>query len=65
MVLSEKQKSMMLRAITWMISDLQYERHQALQHNCSTGSYDTEIEEYKQLKQYLNDGGVQNGQTSD
>ena len=33
-----------------MISDLQYERHQALAHGCAGGSYDKEIEEYKQLQ---------------
>ena len=46
---------MIQRAITWMISDLQYERHQALAHNCTTGSYDREIEEYRQLKEYIRD----------
>jgi hypothetical protein len=56
--ISKKQKSMVLRAITWMISNLQYERHQALSHGCSTGSYDTEIEEYRQLKEYISDEGA-------
>ena len=55
MKLTTQQSAMIQRAITWMISDLQYERHQALAHNCTTGSYDREIEEYRQLKEYIRD----------
>ena len=59
MKLTSQQSAMIRRAITWMISDLQYERHQALAHNCSAGSYDKEIEEYRQLKQYITDESLQ------
>lgn len=65
MKLSKRQQEMIERSVRWMISDLQYQRHQAQTHGCSTGSYDAEIEEYRQLKQYLSNGGIQNGQASD
>lgn len=58
-LISEKHCSMIERAIRWMISDLQYERHQALSHGCQGGSYDKEIEEYRQLKDYLLNESVQ------
>ncbi len=48
---SERQLSMLEKAVRYMISDLQYERHQARKHGCKVESYDKEIEEYKQLKQ--------------
>ena len=50
---SKHQIELMEKAIRYMISNLQYERHQAATHGCSTGSYDAEIEEYKQLKEYV------------
>ena len=57
MKMSKEQSTMILRAISWMISDLQYERHQALCHGCTGGSYDKEIEEYRKLKtQIINEG---------
>ena len=43
------------KAIRYTISNLQYERHQALAHGCSAGSYDKEIEEYRQLKKIFYD----------
>ena len=48
---------MLEKAVRYMISNLQYERHQALAHNCAPGSYDKEIEEYRQLKQFIQDVG--------
>lgn len=57
MELTKRQKEMVERAIRYAISDLQYERHQALAHGCSGGSYDKEIEEFRQLKEYfINEG---------
>lgn len=50
---------MLEKAVRYMISNLQYERHQALAHGCAGGSYDKEIEEYRQLKEYFKDGNVQ------
>ena len=58
MKLSKEQSTMILRAISWMISDLQYERHQALCHGCSAGSYDKEIEEYRKLKTFIINEGI-------
>ena len=55
MELTKRQKEMVERAIRYTLSDLQYERHQALAHGCSAGSYDREIEEYRQLKEYMTD----------
>lgn len=46
---------MLEKAIRCMISNLQYERHQALVHNCSAGDYNREIEQYRQLKEYIED----------
>ena len=47
---SKYQLTLFEKAVRYMISDLQYERHQALAHGCAGGSYDKEIEEYKQLQ---------------
>lgn len=41
------------KSVRYMISNLQYERHQAQAHGCNGGSYDEEIEEYKKLKSIL------------
>ena len=55
LVFSQKHLAMIEKSVRYMISDLQYEQHQALAHGCAGGSYDKEIEEYRQLKQYIND----------
>ena len=52
-LITRNQKKMLEKAVRYMISDLQYERHQALLHGCTIGNYDKEIEEYKQLKEEL------------
>ncbi|MBR1527002.1 MAG: hypothetical protein IJ640_10170 [Prevotella sp.] len=46
-------RKMLDKAVRYMISNLQYERHQARMHGCNVESYDKEIEEYKQLKQTI------------
>ena len=51
---SKYQLTLFEKAVRYMISDLQYERHQALAHGCAGGSYDKEIEEYKQLQNIIN-----------
>ena len=51
--LTNYQLDMLEKALRYMVSTLQYERHQAQLHNCASGSYDKEIEEYKQLKQQI------------
>ena len=56
--ITKEQYSMVAKALRHMISNLQYERHQAQLHNCSIGSYDKEIEDYRQLKQYFQDGSI-------
>ena len=61
MKLTAHQKEMIERAIRYAISDLQYERHQALAHGCSGGCYDKEIEEYQQLKKVINDARATKG----
>lgn len=53
--LNQPQIEMLEKALRYMVSNLQYERHQAQLHNCSCGSYDKEIEDYRQLKQYIED----------
>ncbi|WP_091963085.1 hypothetical protein [Prevotella sp. tc2-28] len=50
---SKYQLTLFEKAVRYMISDLQYERHQALAHGCAGGSYDKEIEEYKQLENII------------
>ena len=52
---SQKHLTLIEKAVRYMISNLQYERHQALAHGCAGGSYDKEIEEYRQLKQIIDD----------
>ena len=49
--LTKRHFELLEKALRYTISDLQYERHQALTHGCTTGSYDEEINEFKQLKQ--------------
>lgn len=49
--LNKEQSKLVGKAIRYIISDLQYERHQALKHGCTNGSYDEEIEQYKKLKE--------------
>ena len=45
--------SLLEKALRHMISNLQYEQHQARLHGCSIGSYDAEIEEYRKLKEVI------------
>lgn len=52
---SNEQLVLMERAVRYMISNLQYERHQACKHGCNPKAYDEEIEQYKQFKQYILD----------
>ena len=52
---TQTQLDMLEKAMRYMVSNLQYEQHQAMLHNCSTGSYNKEIEDYRQLKQYISD----------
>ncbi len=52
-VLGKERHEMVERAISKMIVDLQYERHQARKHGCNVENYDKEIEQYKQLKQVI------------
>ncbi len=52
---SKHQLTLLEKAVRYMISNLQYERHQALSHGCSSYAYDKEIEEYKQFKTYIED----------
>lgn len=51
--LTKRNFELLEKAVRYMISNLQYERHQALTHGCNSGSYDSEIIEYKQLKELL------------
>ena len=53
--ITSEQVELIAKAVRYMISDLQYERHQALAHHCDRGSYDKEIDEYKELKQFIED----------
>ena len=55
---SKQQLSLIEKAVRYMISNLQYERHQALAHGCSSSGYDKEIQEYRQLKEFLNNESV-------
>ena len=48
---TKEQEAMLEKAVRYMISNLQFERHQARMHGCNVKSYDEEIEQYKQLKQ--------------
>lgn len=49
--LTKRNLELLEKSVRYMISNLQYERHQALAHGCNSGSYDTEIEEYRKLKE--------------
>lgn len=51
--LTKRNFELLEKAVRYMIGNLQYEQHQARMHGCSSGSYDEEIAEYKQLKQLL------------
>lgn len=51
--LSKRHLELIEKAIRYTIADLQYEKRQAQKHGCSGNSYDSEIEEYQQLKSIL------------
>lgn len=51
--LSKRHLELLEKSVRYTICDLQYERHQARMHRCSPGTYDEEIAEYKQLKEYI------------
>ena len=57
--LNKRHIELIEKAIRYTISDLQYERHQALLHGCTVGTYDNEIEEFRQLKRYIQDEYLQ------
>ena len=50
---TERHIELLEKSVRYMISNLQYERHQAQAHGCNGGNYDEEIEEYKKLKSIL------------
>ena len=59
--LSKHQAELLEKALRYMISNLQYERHQAREHGCNTAVYDAEIEEYRQFKKIIQDARTDKG----
>ena len=53
LILSKHETELLEKAIRYMISNLQYERHQAREHGCNVANYDAEIEEYRQFKEKI------------
>lgn len=65
MIIGSDKMHMLQRALTWMVCDLQYARHQARRHGCNVEQYDKEIEDYKQLKEEIWNEYIQDKRTQD